>query len=210
MDSFSKSDDDHDLLSRVSNRSLEDLSHELQEQQEKLLELKRQQEEIERRKSELEELNKKRVELSIGQKSMREKLTRAIAILENAEYDSRKEIEQIQMTRQTFTDHLSIMESIDPSKWMPDNMDDQLTKGLSQIDHARAVYTQARAHIDVLSGKDIGGDGRQENSTDEEDGAQFHESETIPFFELVRRGFALTLPLLVALLILAFVILHKA
>ena len=207
MDPFSKSSD-QDLLSRVSNRSLEDLSHELQEQQEKLLELKRQQEEIERRKRELEELNKKRVELSIGQKSMREKLTRAIAILENAEYDARKEIEQIQITRQTFADHLTTLEAIDPSKWMPDNMDDQLTKGLSQIDHARAVYTQARARIDALSGKDIGGDG--DNSLENEERQQSYETDSVPFFELVRRGFALTLPLLVALLILAFVVLHKA
>ncbi len=208
MDPFSKSDD-HDLLTRVANRSLEDLSQELQEQQEKLLELKRQQEEIERRKRELEELNKKRVELSIGQKSMREKLTRAIAILENAEYDARKEIEQIQMTRQAFADHLATLDEIDPSRWTPDSIDDQLTKGLSQIDHARAVYTQARARIDALSGKDIEGGAGSESGEDGGEG-EYVESESVSFFELVRRGFALTLPLLLVLLILAFVIFHKA
>ncbi|MDD5262093.1 MAG: hypothetical protein PHD76_09630 [Methylacidiphilales bacterium] len=209
MDPFSKSDD-HDLLSRVANRSLEDLSQELQEQQEKLLELKRQQEEIERRKRELEELNKKRVELSIGQKSMREKLTRAIAILENAEYDARKEIEQIQMTRQAFADHLATLDEIDPSRWTPDSIDDQLTKGLSQIDHARAVYTQARARIDALSGKDIEGIEGDGSGADGESDGEYAESESVSFFELVRRGFALTLPLLLVLLILAFVIFHKA
>ena len=208
MDHFSKSNEP-DLLSRVSNRTLEDLSQELQEQQEKLLELKRQQEEIERRKRELEELNKKRVELSIGQKSMREKLTRAIAILENAEYDARKEIEQIQMTRQAFAEHLSTLDEIDPSKWSPDTMDDQLTRGLSQVDHARAVYTQARARIDALSGKDIE-DADAGQGDNGEEGSDSTESDTVSFFELLRRGFALTLPLLIVLLILAFAILHKA
>jgi len=62
-------DDDQDLLSRAEASSLDDLNHELREQQDRLLELKRQQDEIERRKRELEELNKKRNELSTGKKT---------------------------------------------------------------------------------------------------------------------------------------------
>jgi len=195
---------DVDLLSRVSNKSLEDLSQELQVQQEKLLELKRQQEEIERRKHELEELNKKRIEWSSGHKSMREKLTRAITVLENAEYDAQGQIEQIRKTRQAFADHLATLEAIDPSQWEPEAMDDELTRGLSQLDHARTVYSQARVRIEALSGKDI---------EDQEDGADDGRSQegqdTVSFGELLRRGLALTLPLIVAILILALAIFFK-
>jgi DNA repair exonuclease SbcCD ATPase subunit len=206
MDHFSKSNEP-DLLSHTDSKSLEDLSQELQVQQEKLLDLKRQQEEIERRKRELEELNKKRQELNIGQKSMKERLTRAIAILENAEYDARKGIEQIQITRQTFADHLGTIELIDPNKWPAETMDDLLTKSLSQIDHAKAIYAQARVRIDALSGKDI-----DENANSEDDEGSDENAETygVSFGELVKRGFALSLPLIITLLIFAFVIAKKS
>lgn len=201
-------DDDQDLLSRAEASSLEDLNHELREQQDRLLELKRQQDEIERRKRELEELNKKRNELTSGKKSMREKLARAITVLERAEYDTRREIEQIQLTRQSFTDHLSQIENIDPSQWTPQNMDEELTRSLSQIDHARAVYSQSRAKIDALSGQDIDSDeSRSSNSQDSESG----EEQVIDssFLELARRGFAFTLPLIIFLAILFLVYLTR-
>ena len=195
-----------DLLSRSGEQSLEDLSQELQIQQERLLVLRRQQEEIERRKRELEELNRKRQELAVGQKSMKERLTRAVAILENAEYDARKEIEQIQLTRQTFADHLATIEEIDPNKWPTETIDDRLTKSLSQIDHARAVYSQARVRIDALSGKDID----EGANDDDENGEENAEAYGVSFIELIKRGFALTLPLIIALLIFAFIIAKKS
>ncbi|MDR1305454.1 MAG: hypothetical protein LBK76_09565 [Verrucomicrobiales bacterium] len=195
-----------DLLNRADAKSLEDLSRELQFQQEKLLELKRQQEEIERRKRELEALNQKRQELDVGQKALKERLTRAIAILENAEYDTRKEIEQIQLTRQAFGEHLAAIEAIDPNKWPADTLDDQLTRSLSQIDHARAVYTQARVRIDALSGKDIDENAGQEDGADDDGDAG---AGAVSFGELVRRGFALSLPLIVTLVLLALIILAK-
>ncbi len=137
---------------------------------------------------------------------MKERLTRAVAILENAEYDARKEIEQIQITRQAFADHLNVIEEIDPNKWPAETLDDQLTKSLSQIDHARAVYTQARVRIDALSGKDLEDDAGDGDGGESADGG---EAYGISFGELVKRGFALSLPLIVTLLILAFIIAKK-
>jgi flagellar biosynthesis regulator FlaF len=202
-------DDDQDLLSRAEASSLEDLNHELREQQDRLLELKRQQDEIERRKRELEELNKKRNELSAGKKSMREKLARAITVLERAEYDTRREIEQIQLTRQSFTDHLSQIESIDPSQWTPQNMDDELTRSLSQIDHARSVYSQSRAKIDALSGQDIESDEIRSSSSSSDSDHEEESSVDSSFLELARRGFAFTLPLIIFLAILFLVYLTR-
>jgi flagellar biosynthesis regulator FlaF len=200
-------DDDQDLLSRTEHSSMEDLNHELREQQDRLLELKRQQDEIERRKRELEDLNKKRNELNTGKKAMREKLGRAIAVLERAEYDTRREIEQIQLTRQAFTEHLSVIESIDPSLWTPQNMDDELTRAISQIDNSRAIYNQSRARIDALSGQDIdSGETRAESEESDEENLSALDTS---FFELARRGFAFTLPLIIFLAILFFVFLTR-
>jgi molecular chaperone GrpE (heat shock protein) len=201
-------DDDQDLLSRNEHSSIEDLSHELREQQDRLLELKRQQDEIERRKRELEELNKKRNELNTGKKSMREKLGRAIAVLERAEYDTRREIEQIQLTRQSFNEHLSLIENIDPSLWTPQTMDDELTRAISQIDNSRAIYNQSRARIDALSGQDID---RADSRSDEEDASEDNTSALdTSFLELARRGFAFTLPLIIFLAVLFLIYLSRS
>jgi len=190
-----------DLLTPNENASLEDINHELREQQDRLLDLKRQQDEIERRKRELEELNKKRNELNAGKKMMREKLARAITVLERAEYEARKEIEQIQVTRQSFSEHLALVESIEPSQWTPSNMDDELTRSLSQIDHARAIYNQSRAKIDALNGQDIDLDAASRFNEAE---AELEEESVVDtsFTELARRGFAFTLPLIIFLAVL--------
>lgn len=196
-----------DLLGRTGSKSMEDLNQELQEQQERLVDLRRQQEEVERRKNELEELNRRRQELSTGQKAMRERFTRAVTILERAEYEARKEIEQIQMTKETFTEHLAQIEAIQPGQWAPDNLDEELTKSLSKIDHAQSVYNQSRAKIDALSGRDI-----QDGSSTEEDADDNTSSGIdgeVSFTELVRRGFALTLPLLILLAVIALLVFFK-
>jgi DNA repair exonuclease SbcCD ATPase subunit len=206
----SPNSDQPDLLSRSPHptgiKSIEDLNLELQQQQERLLQLKRQQEEIERRKRELEELNKRRDELASGQKFLRERLTRAITILERAEYEARKEIEQLQLTRETFTEHLTQIENINPANWAPDSIEEELTKALSKVDHAQSVYNQSRAKIDALSGRDI-----DDGSLTDQDGtpADTQAGDDVPFAELVRRGFGLSLPLILMLGALGAIILLK-
>jgi molecular chaperone GrpE (heat shock protein) len=206
--SFSDSDQP-DLLNRgsVANKSIEDLNLELQEQQERLLELKRQQEEVERRKRELEELNKRRSELASGQKLLRERLTRAITVLERSEYEARKEIEQLQITRETFTEHLAQIEAINPAGWTPEVMDEELTKALSKVDHAQSSYNQSRAKIDALSGRDI--DDGSSTVDNDSDGDSSGVEGNVPFTELVVRGFALTLPLILVLLGIGLLIIVK-
>lgn len=195
-----------DLLSRggAAAKSMEDLNLELKEHQDRLLELQRQQQEVERRKRELEELNRRREELAVGQKTMRERLTRAITILERAEYESRKEIEQLQIIRQTFKEHLANIDEISPGDWAPETIDEELTRALSKIDHAHTIYYQSRAKIDALSGRDIAGDGEPAENTD-----SASAEGDVAFAELVRRGFALSLPLILVLLALGLLLLVK-
>jgi hypothetical protein len=184
---------------RRENR-MEEIDFELQEHQKRLLDLKRQQEEVERRKKELEALTKRQEELFQGQKHIQEKLTRALTVLERAEYETRKQVEEIEVIRTNFRDHLENVEKISPQDWEGDNIDNELTKALSLIDHAQAVYNQSRARLDALSGRDIDEDGEATSSestrTEEESG----------FFELVKRGLAFTLPLNILLLILIVIL----
>jgi uncharacterized protein YnzC (UPF0291/DUF896 family) len=180
---------------------------ELRQQQERLLELKRQQELVERRKRELEELNQKRHELRTGQKMLREKLTRALTLLERAEYEARREIEQIEGIRAIFREHLDEIETIDPSLWNQENLEDELTKSLSKIDHAKNIYFQHRAKADALSGQDLADEANEAAIEAEQSETALPEAS---FVEMVRRGFAFTLPLLVVLVILALLFLARS
>ncbi len=202
-------DKEPDLLSppgkssvRADDQPVEDLAHELAEQQERLLHLKRQQEEVEARKLELEDLSRRRVELSSGQKTMREKFSRALTVLERAELDTQREIEQIRQTRESFAEHFDIIDAINPKEWGPNEVDDELTRALSKIDHAQSIYSQARARLDALSDHDL-----DQVDEDYEDGA---DPGDLPFSELLRRGFALTLPLIILLSVIAFLIFIKS
>lgn len=189
-----------------SNQQAEDINQNLHETQEKLLQLRQQMEEYERRERALEELKSKRSEVVVGQKTMREKLARALVILERAEYDTRREVEQIQIVRQSFGEQLSVIEEINPTEWSAEELEDSLSEALTHIDNARAIYNQSRAKIDALSERDIeglhaNGDGQQGDAGNGLGGDSFTD--------LLRRGFAFTLPLIMAILLLAFVLMAR-
>ena len=50
---------------------------------------------------------------------MTDKLTRSLVILEREAYDSQKKLEQIRATRESFEQHLALLESIDPEELEP-------------------------------------------------------------------------------------------
>jgi hypothetical protein len=196
-----------DLLTSapVATQPEDDLD--LLETKEKLLALKRQMEEYERRERELENLRLRRQEVVSGQKMMREKLARALTTLERAEFESRREVEHIQLARQTFSEHLQQLEEIDPAEWSPEEMDENIGKAMSQIDHARAVYNQSRARINALNGQDFEGSNDEENENFE--GSAPWNMDRDSFLGWTIKGLAFTLPLLIALSIVIVILLMR-
>lgn len=176
---------------------IENISQELQQRQQELILLQRQQQELEQRKRQLEELNTRRNELTHGQREIRERLLRAIVILERAEAQSRKEVEQMHETRQTFSEQLAEINAIEPSEWSPSSIEEELSRALAKVDQAQAVYTQSRAKLDALRGRDLepveGGD---EGAASGGNAGSHSDSFTENFL----RGLAFNLPLIGALL----------
>jgi hypothetical protein len=190
----------------LNNSQEEDLTLELQQQQQRLVELKRQQEEVERRRRELEEIHRRREEFTEGRKAMHEKFNRAVLLLEREERDSRKEVEQLEMIRQQFEEHLALIDSINPQSWQPDSLQEELSKALNRIEDANMVYNKSRAKVDALSGVNLPGDG---DDAGPNEGGMGDGLAGASFGELVRRGFALSLPIAVLLAILILVLLVK-
>ena len=134
-------------LNEDETNSTEHLDSQVQKAQEQLFLLKKQQEQIEKQKRELEELSRRQEELERGRLEMGDKLARSLVILEREAYDTQKKQEQIRATRESFEQHLALLESIDPKTWNPAELHKELSRALSAVDDARAEFSQQRSRL---------------------------------------------------------------
>src|SRR6059036_739140 len=123
------------------------LGSQVQKAQEQLLQLRRQQEQIEKQKRELEELSRRQEELERGRAEMTDKLTRSLVVLEREAYNAQKRLEQIRSTRESFGQHLELIEAIDPKSWNPADLHKELSRALSTVDDARTEYSEQRSRL---------------------------------------------------------------
>ncbi len=77
------------------------------EAQQKLAELKRAQDSLERERSALEELRRRQTEFQTGRQEMIHNLTRGLGLLEEAEFNTRRDAEQMVKTIADFRDALA-------------------------------------------------------------------------------------------------------
>ena len=135
--------------------SPEHLDNQVQRAQEQLIQLKRQQDQIEKQKRELEELSRRQEELQQGRAEMSDKLARSLVILEREAYDTQKKLEHLRATRESFGQHLELIEAIDPKSWNPTELSKELSRALSTVDDARTEFSQQRSRLqaaDAASG----------------------------------------------------------
>jgi DNA repair exonuclease SbcCD ATPase subunit len=138
-------------LSEDEPLSPEHIDSQVQKAQEQLLQLKRQQEQIEKQKRELEELSRRQEELERGRAEMTDMLTRSLVVLEREAYDSQNRLEQLRATRESFAQHLELIEAIDPKSWNPADLHKELSRALSTVESARTEYSQQRSRLHATS-----------------------------------------------------------
>jgi hypothetical protein len=172
------------------------------EAQQKLAELKHAQEDLERERATLEELRRRQTEFQTGRQEMIHHLTRGLGLLEEAEFNARRDAEQMVKTVADFRDALDKIQAIHDETWTKDNFSIELTRGLTTIENARMEWNAARLKFSVLEGEKGGGDAA----------APSPEPGPLPFAnasfgELCRFGLAMTWPLvLIALGALAVLV----
>ncbi len=138
-------------LSEEEPMSPEHLDSQVQKAQDQLLQLRRQQDQIEKQKRELEELSRKQEELERGRAEMADKLTRSLVVLEREAYDAQKRLEQLRSTRESFGQHLELIEAIDPKSWNPSDLHKELSRAFSTVEGARAEFVQQRSRLQAGS-----------------------------------------------------------
>ena len=172
--------------------SPEHLDNQVQKAQEQLLQLKRQQELIEKQKRELEELSRKQEELERGRIEMADKLTRSLVIIEREGYDTQKKLEQLRATKESFAQHLELVEAIDPKSWNPADLHKELSRALSTVDDARAEFSAQRSRLQAAEQANENVD-LPEAAPDVAD--MLHE--TSDFTKWFKIGLAFSLPLII-------------
>ncbi len=170
--------------------SPEHLDSQVQKAQEQLLQLKRQQDQIEKQKRELEELSRRQEELERGRAEMGDKLARSLVVLEREAYDTQKKLEQLRGTRESFGQHLELIEAIDPKSWNPAELHKELSRALSTVEDARTEFSQQRSRLQATDEANVG---LPEAAPDVGELLRSGRS----FGQWVRIGFAITLPLII-------------
>lgn len=198
----SKREDDQYLeLDEDENSSPEQLDNQVQRAQEQLLALKRAQDQLERQKRDLEELSRRQDQLQQGRAEMVERFTRAIVVLERETYEAQKRVEQLQAIHATFTQHLDVLESINPKTWDGAEMNKELNRALSAVDDARGEFNRSLPKISIESNSD---------EADSLAGGGYHAEYGIEapkdFLYWLKAGTAFTLPVTVILIALVFVL----
>ena len=171
--------------------SSEHLDSQVQKAQEQLLQLKRQQEQIEKQKRELEELSRRQEELEHGRAEMTDKLTRALVVLEREAYNAQNRLEQVRAARESFAQHLELIEAIDPRSWNPADLHKELSRALSTVDDARTEYSDQRSRLQAAEAA------TGEASLPDATTGAYQSSNGRSFFQWLQIGLALTLPLII-------------
>jgi hypothetical protein len=176
-------------LSQEEPLSPEHLDSQVQKAQDQLLQLKRQQDQIEKQKRELEELSRKQEELERGRAEMSDKLTRSLVVLEREAYDAQKRLEQLRAMRESFGQHLELIEAIDPKSWNPTDLHKELSRALSTVEGARVEFSQQRSRLQAT------GDGEDQEPLAAVE--PVFSSGGRSLLQWIKIGFAFSLPLIV-------------
>jgi hypothetical protein len=188
--------------------TVQEVDSRLLEQQQKLAELKKAQEEKERELASLEETRRRQMEFQTGRQELIHNLTRGLGLLEEAEFNARRDAEQMAKALADLRDALTKVEAIREESWSGDNFHLELTRSLTTLENARMEWNSARLKFAVLSGHQA-----QDNGAPAPKAATSLASlSSLSLSKLCRVGLGLTWPLAavgLAILSVAVVILLR-
>lgn len=178
----------------------EEVDAELMQKQQQLAAILREKEEKERERAALEETRRRQMEFQTGREEAIQNLTRGLGLLEEAEFSTRRDAEQMAKALVDMRDALSKVQAIREETWTKDNFAVELTRALTTLENARMEWNAARLKFAVLSGERADGSAAAPQHAPATPGLLGQ----LGFGELFRLGLALSWPLAaVALLALA-------
>ncbi len=166
------------------------------EAQQKLAELKRAQDDLERERAALEELRRRQTEFQTGRQEMIHNLTRGLGLLEEAEFNARRDSEQMTKTMADFRDALEKIQNVRDETWTKENFQMELTRALTIVENARMEWNSARLKLSALEGESA----PKKSETESAPAPAVSPFVNLSFGELCKIGLAMTWPLLIVAL----------
>lgn len=171
--------------------SREEIESKVHETQKRLEELRRVQSELERERIALEDARRRRTEFQVGREEMLEHLTRGIGLLQEAEFTTRRDAEQMAKTLGELRDALVKVQTLNDEGWTQEEYAVELTRALTTIENARMEWNGAQLKWPVL-----GGVAGEAGGARPEDGVGQRGLGSMSVKELGKLGLALTWPLM--------------
>ena len=187
--------------------SREELDARSGDMQNKLAELKRAQQELERERADLEETRRRQAELTRGRQEMEQHLMRGIGLLEEAEFASRRDAEQMAKALADLREALVKIQSIHEESWTKDNLNAELTRALTAVENGRMEWNSARLKFPILSGPAAAP--AAENPPVAPSQTLENVLQQKSYAELCKLGLALTWPIVLVALAIFLVLLQR-
>ena len=166
------------------------------EAQQKLAELKRAQEDLERERASLEELRRRQLEFQNGRQEMVQNLTRGLGLLEEAEFNARRDSEQMIKTLADFRGTLEKIQNVRDETWTKENFQTELTRALTIVENARMEWNSARLKLPALAGESA----HKKSEAESAPAPVVSPFANLSFGQLCKIGLAMTWPLLIVAL----------
>jgi DNA repair exonuclease SbcCD ATPase subunit len=175
--------------------SREEVDAKVTDMHQKLAELKRTQQELERERASLEDVRRRQVEFTTGREEMVQNLTRGVGILEEAEFATRRDAEQMAKALTDLREALEKVRALHEEDWSRDNLNVELTRALTTVENARMEWNSARLKFEILNGS------RADETGGEQAPATLADAlRERSYAEWCKLGIALTWPLALAAL----------
>lgn len=176
--------------------STEEIESRVTDAHSRLAELKRAQETLERERAQLEEARRRKLEYENGRSEMLTHLTRGVELLKEAEFNSRRDAEQMTKTLADLGEALQKVAALDESRWTKENWNNELTRALTTLENAQMEWNSARLKWPVLDGALKSGGVAVEKSA----AKSANPFQGLSFFEMCKAGLALSWPVALVLL----------
>lgn len=176
-----------------------------------LSKLRQRQEDLDRQRKDLEDIRKKQDDYTHGKREMVDRLTQSLVTIEKEEIAANRLAELLSATRKRFKAMLGDLQAIDEETWADDAFRNELNKASTLVDDVRLEYNKSVARIDAVSTATpaTGGTGAAHPAVIFEEGRRYDEEPEKNFGYWLKVGLAVTLPLIIALLVLMGIIIWR-
>ncbi len=171
---------------------------------EELERLRSRQTDLERQKKQLENVRNRISEFESGKREMLERINKSAVSLEKQEIKASTLAELLGSTRERFRQLRSDLQQLDESSWGESDFDEELALALTTIENARLEFNKTMAHIDSVTDEQRGGHGDYDHMSYAPPSVPTVDDKT--WLDWLKIGFAITLPLFIALIILVILL----